>query len=219
MLLPSTAVPARVQLTLAAVLGLIALALGGLLLAGGGGASERATFTVGPSGFAGAVSPPGARAADFRLRDQDGAPVSLGATRGQITVLTFLYTSCEDTCPVAASQIGGALDKLGDAAREVPAIAVSVDPANDTAALARKFLLGRRLNGRMRFALGSRKQLRPVWRSYGVRPQGSDPDATDFEHSARVVVVDRRGRQRVAFPLDQLTPDALAHDVGKLQAE
>lgn len=211
---------ARLQLTLAAALGLVALVLGTTLLAGGGDeAAGRQAFTVGPSGFAGAVSPEGARAPDFALRDQDGAPARLDDGRGKVQVVTFLYTTCEDTCPIAASQVLGALEELGDASDDVPALAISVDPANDTASRARTFLNQRRLTGRMRFALGQESELRPVWRAYGVRPQGADPEAEDFEHSARVVLVDRRGFQRVAFPLSELTPDALAHDLRKLLAE
>jgi len=211
---------ARVQLSLAAALAVVALVLGAALLFG----DERQSatpqpFTVSPSGFAGAVSPPDARAADFRLRDQDGAVATLAAERGRVTVLTFLYTTCEDTCPVAASQILGALEELGPSAKDVGALAVSVDPANDTAARARSFLLARGLTGRMRFVLGGEAQLRPVWRAYGIQPQGPDPDAEDYEHSARVVLVDKRGYQRVAFPIDQLTPPALAHDIRRLQAE
>ncbi|MDQ3631859.1 MAG: SCO family protein [Actinomycetota bacterium] len=211
---------ARIQLALAAALALVAVALGAVLLLGDepGEATPQA-FTVSPAGFAGAVSPPGARAADFRLRDQDGAEATLAAGRGKVTVLTFLYTTCEDTCPVAASQILGALEELGPGADEVEALAISVDPANDTAARAQRFLLARRLTGRMRFALGRESQLRPVWSAYGIQPQGTDPDAEDFEHSARVVLVDKRGFQRVAFPLDQLTPPALAHDLRRLLAE
>jgi protein SCO1/2 len=211
---------ARLQLTLAALLGLVALALGAVLLLGGDdGAAGRRAFTVSPAGFAGAISPPGARAPAFRLRDQDGRTVTLAGGRGKVTVLTFLYTTCEDTCPIAAAQILGALDDLGSGGRDVTALAVSVDPENDTAARARRFLLARRLTGRMDFALGGEAQLRPVWRAYGIRPQGPDPEARDFEHSARVELIDRRGFRRVGFPLSELTPEALAHDIRKLQAE
>lgn len=210
---------ARLQLTLAAALGLVALALGVVLLVGRGGHRDGPAYTVGPSGFAGAVSPQGARAADFHLTDETGRPVSLGADRGRVTVLTFLYTTCQDTCPITASQILGALDDLGPAGRDVPAVAVSVDPANDTPRLARKFLLDRRITGQMHFALGTRAQLAPVWGAYGIQPQGTDKDPTAFEHSARVVLVDKRGFQRVAFPTEELTPEALAHDIRKLEAE
>jgi protein SCO1/2 len=149
---------------------------------------------------------------DFRLRDQDGREVSLRALRGRVVVLTFLYTHCQDTCPVTATTIRGALDDLG---HDVPTLAVSVDPAGDTPASARRFLLQRRLtDDRMRFLLGSRAQLEPVWRAYGVRPQGED-----FDHSAYVLLIDRRGRQRIGFPVDQLTSEGLAHDVRRLERE
>ena len=211
---------ARIQLTLAAALALVALGLGVVLLTGGSSSgSSRVAYTVGPEGFAGAVSPPNLRAPGFRLTSQDGEPVDLAADRGKVTVVTFLYTTCEDTCPIAASQILGALDDLGPAKADVPAIAVSVDPANDTPELARRFLLGRRLTGQMDFALGTRAQLQPVWTAYGIRPQGKDPESPEYEHSARVVLVDKRGLERVAFPLSELTPAALAHDIRKLQAE
>lgn len=225
--------PARIQLTLAAALGLVAVVLGAVLLLGSSSANERPGFTVGADGLAGAQSPPGARALDFRLRDEEGRPFTQRDSRGRVTVLTFLYTTCEDTCPITASQILGALDDLGPAGKDVAATAVSADPDVDDAALARRFLVDRRITGRMRFALGSAKELCPVWRAYGVQPQGDqyrprcprrgapDPGAPveSFEHSARVVVIDKRGYQRSAFPLDQLTSDALANDIRRLQSE
>ncbi len=211
---------ARLKLTLAAALLLVAFALAGVLLLGGDdGAGAQKPFTVGPSGFAGAVSPPGALAPEFHLHDEHGAPLDLAAERGHVTVVTFLYTTCQDTCPIVASQVGGALDRLGDAGKDVAALAISVDPGNDTPALARKFLLDRRMTGRMHFALGDAVQLRPVWRAWGVLPQGQDPNDPDFDHTTRVEVLDRHGFRRVAFPYDQLTPEALAHDIQRLQAE
>jgi protein SCO1/2 len=161
--------------------------------------------------FAGAVRPD-IPPQDFRLRDQDGRTVSLRQFRGRVVVLTFMYTTCRDTCPLTATQIRGALDDLD---RPVPALAVSVDPVNDTPERARQFLFKRGLgHDRMRFLLGRRAQLQPIWRAYGVRPQGSA-----FDHSAVVVLIDRHGRQRIGFPVQQLVPEDLAHDIRRLQAE
>jgi protein SCO1/2 len=165
---------------------------------------------LGTSGFAGSLRP-AVPPQDFTLRDQDGRRVSLSDFRGQVVVLTFMYSTCQDTCPVTATQIRGALDDLG---HDVPALAVSVDPANDTPASARTFLFKRSLTrDRMRFLLGTRAQLAPVWNAYGIQPQGNG-----FEHSAYVLLIDRRGRQRVSFPIDQLTPEGLTHDIRKLEA-
>jgi protein SCO1 len=66
----------------------------------------------------------------------------------------------------------------------------------------------------MRFLLGDERALTPIWRFYGIEPQG---DA--FDHSARVLLIDRSGRQRITFPVGQLTPEALAHDIARLEAE
>jgi len=202
--------PTRLHLALATVLACTFAALCGALLASrgdeGGGALASAP------GFRGALAPEGVPPMDFRLRDQDGRPASLADYRGEVVALTFLYTTCEDTCPIAADQIRGAFDRLG---HDIPALAVSVDPANDDADQARKFLLKRRLtNGRMRFLLGDERALTPIWRFYGIEPQG---DA--FDHSARVLLIDRSGRQRITFPVGQLTPEALAHDIARLEAE
>src|SRR3954449_1141759 len=103
--------------------------------------------------FEGALSPPGIPVRDFELADQDGRRVSLRDLHGRVVVLTFLYTTCRDTCPIAAEQIENAMDRLG---HDVPVLAVSVDPAHDTPALAKRFLVARRLVGRMRFLLGPR---------------------------------------------------------------
>jgi hypothetical protein len=34
-----------------------------------------------------------------------------------------------------------------------------------------------------------------------------------------VLLIDRHGRQRIGFPVQQLTPEGLAHDIRRLQAE
>ncbi len=147
----------------------------------------------------------GAPAPAFRLRDQDGRETSLAAFRGRPVILTFMYSTCEDTCPATARQIAQGLDDLGE---DVPTVIVSVDPKNDTQATAQQFLNKMRLRGRAQFVLGTRAQLAPVWKSYAVLPQGEG-----FEHSAVVLVLDARGRQRVTFPADKLTAKDLAHDV------
>ena len=160
------------------------------------------------TGWEGAVRPPGARMPDFELTTQDGESVTTGGLRGRPVVVTFVYSTCEDTCPAQVQSIRGALDDLG---REVPVVGVSVDPANDTPARARAFLLEQSMTGRMEFLLGTREQLEPVWEGFGIAPQRNGR-----EHSAYTVVVDGEGRQRIGFPASQLTPSRLAHDLARL---
>jgi protein SCO1/2 len=160
--------------------------------------------------FAGAALPPGVRAPDFALRDQDGKLVTAASLRGGPVVVTFLYTHCKDTCPITAQQVKGALDDLR---RPVPAVAISVDPPNDTRASAQRFLEKVGIGGRMRFLLGSRRELRRVWSGFAIRPQRQHE-----EHQARLVLLDGHGVQRVGFPISQATPERIAHDLRLLGA-
>lgn len=199
-----TALPVRARLTLMLVASLVlAGALAVVLLAG---PSERSSG----SSFEGALSPPEIPPRDFALRDQDGRTVSLKDFRGRPVVLTFMYSTCRDTCPLTADQIRTALDDVGT---DVPTLAVSVDPANDTPLNARRFLRQRSMTSRMQFLLGDRAQLAPIWDAYGIQPQG-----TGFEHSAYVLLIDAKGVQRVGWPVAKLTPEGLAHDLRLLGA-
>lgn len=207
-------VPARVRLSLMVV---GSLALTAIVLAVVLSRTQARDTPVGKDGWAGAISP-AIPAQDFSLRDQDGRRATLSQYRGQNVILTFLYSTCQDTCPVTASTIRAALDDLGT---DVPALAVSVDPANDTPLNAKRFLLKRSINGRMRFLLGTQAQLAPVWKEYGVLPQRPGKPTADpaFAHSARIVLIDRQGRQCVAFPIEQATAEGIAHDLRRLQTE
>jgi protein SCO1 len=200
-------VPARVRLALIVFATLSILGASGVILF----AKPEPATRVSADGFAGAVSPSDIAVRDFSLRDQDGKPASLREYRGRVVVLTFMYSTCQDTCPVTAQTIRGALDQVG---HDVPVLAVSVDPANDTRDSAERFLVKQSMSaGRMRFLLGTRAQLQPIWKAYGIQPQGKG-----FEHTAYVAVLDQTGRQRVAFTIDHLTDRDLAHDIGKLEA-
>jgi protein SCO1/2 len=184
--------------------------LGAVVLAAPDGDGDDEPITGG-SRFEGAVMPKGVPAPDFTLENQDGERISMRDFRGRPVVVTFLYTSCEDTCPLQAQSIRGALDQLGE---DVPALAIAVDPPNDTPERARAFLLEQRAIGRIDFVLGSRAELRPVWNDFFIRPQ-----TVSQEHNARVTLVDKRGFQRVGYPGYEATPERLAHDLRLLQAE
>jgi protein SCO1 len=197
--------PARLRLALF-VAGLLALAaIAGVLLFAVG---ER---TVPRAAFAGATRPPDMPRADFAVRDEQGKPLRLAQMRGKPVVVTFLYTTCRETCPLTAQQIRVALDDLG---HDVPVVAVSVDPANDTPRRAQAFLLKQGLQGRMRWALGSAEELERLWKAYGIQPQSEDA-----EHTASTILLDKHGVQRVGFAASVLTPNGLAHDIAKLERE
>ena len=182
-------------------------ALGAVVLAAGGEEDDSTS----PNTFEGSLMPKGVRAPDFRLQNQDGETISMRSLRGRPVVVTFLYTTCEDSCPIQAQTVRGALDQLG---HDVPALAIAVDPPRDTPGRAQAFLAKQRATGRIDFVLGSRAELRPLWKGYAIRPQ-----AVSEEHMARITLVDSRGFQRIGYPGAEATPERLAHDLRLLERE
>jgi protein SCO1 len=184
--------------------------LGAIVLAAPGD-DDNDSVASGSSRFEGAVMPRNLKAPDFTLTNQDGDAISMRDFRGRPVIVTFLYTTCEDTCPLQAQTIRGALDELGE---DVPAIAVAVDPPRDTPERARAFLSEQRALGRLDFVLGSRAELKRVWDGFYVRPQ-----SVTQEHNARFTLVDKKGFQRVGYPGFEATSERIAHDIRLLQAE
>ena len=177
------------------------------------------------TGFDGALLPQGVSTPDFTLTDQSGRRVSLGQYRGRVAILTFLSTTCHPTCPLIAQQIRGALDELSahpapaqpTPANPVPVLIVSADPAADTPAAVRRFLGEASLNGRVEYLTGTAAELRTVWRAYDIVP--SQLGDAESPHGAAVLLIDRAGRKRDLFQVEQLTPEGLAHDIRKLEGE
>jgi protein SCO1/2 len=200
----------RPRLIALAAVALAALAVALVLLLAQPSGHPREAPPLGSGGFAGAALP-GMPAANFVLSDQSGRRVSPAALRGQVTVLAFVSSTCGPACTLIAQQIRGALDELG---RAVPVLLVSVDPAGDTPARVQRFLAQVSLTGRVHYLTGTPAELRPVWRAYAIEPLSSGRSA--YERSAVVVLLDRSGRERVLFGPEQLTPEALAHDIRKL---
>jgi protein SCO1/2 len=205
----------RRHIALLFLVGALALALA---VVGIRGVSQTGTTTAKPivthgssSPFEGALLPPGVRAPNFSLRDQDGRRVTMSEYRGKPVVVTFLYSHCKTECPVQAQQIKGALDDLG---HDVPALAISVDPARDKPRSVDHFNAEQGVTGRLRWVLGREGQLRRLWKGFAILPQ-----TPEQEHLARIVLIDRHGIQRVGFPASQTTPERLAHDLRALERE
>lgn len=187
---------------------LCVFALAATVLAATGGDGDDALSR--DSSFQGAIMPAGVRAPDFSLQNQEGETVSMRELRGKPVIVTFLYTNCEDTCPAQAQIVKGALADLG---HEVPALAIAVDPPDDTPQSARAFLAKQRVAG-LDFVLGSEAQLRKLWKGFAIRPQ-----TITKEHQARMTLVDKGGLQRIGYPGSEATPERIAHDVRLLERE
>ena len=82
------------------------------------------------------------RLPDFQLVDASGRAFSRERLRGSVWVADFIYTRCEDTCPLQTAEMRR-LQKAFSGERDFRQLSITTDPAHDTGALlaayARKF--------------------------------------------------------------------------------
>ena len=169
------------------------------------------------TGYDGQLVEPQKPAPSFgNLRNYLGEPVSLAGYRGKAVFVTFLYTHCPDVCPLITAQLHNVLGQLGpDRSRQMQIIAVSVDPKGDTHEAVAKFLKVHGMTGRMKYLIGSAKQLNPVWQAWNVAstPEPSNPEFV--AHSALVYGIDAGGKLTTIYP-ENFQPSQIVHDLPKL---
>jgi protein SCO1 len=173
------------------------------------GAAAPAGVSGPPKTFGARIENP-ERLPDFALRDQNGKLVRLGAERGKLVLLTFLYVECRDVCPLVAGNINTALKRLGPARKNVRVLAVSVDPVGDKRKAVRRFVRSHRLLPEFHYLIGSAALLGPIWEAYGVTSIRNAKD--DVDHTLYTLLVDRGGKGRVIYDATAL-PGEVAHDL------
>ena len=174
-------------------------------------APARVALSQGP--YRGSEPPAGIQVPDVALRDHTGAVLRMRAFRGKALAVTFLDTQCTEACPVIAAHIAQALERLPAAERRrVAAIAITVDPREDTPRSVRRFLHRQGAVEELHYAIGSLRELRPVWRAFKVLPSVESGD--DDIHSAPVRIFDPRGRWVATLHAGaDLTAANLTHDL------
>jgi protein SCO1 len=189
------------------------------LFAIGGSSGGKARSEALAANFdAAAVLAPATQAPALQLRNYLGQPVNIASYRGKAVLVTFLYTSCPDICPLITSNLRVALNMMGPAkASKVQIIAVSVDPRGDTPKAVAAFLARHGMTGRMQYLIGSAKELARVWKAWGV---GSERDAQQpqfVNHTGLVYGVTGKGL-RLTLYASSFQPSEIVHDVPLLVA-
>jgi protein SCO1/2 len=149
----------------------------------------------------------------FVLVDQNGVTRRDTDFKGKIVLVYFGYTYCPDTCPTTLAAISNALDILGDKAKNVQPLFISVDPARDSPEQLKAY--SGNFSPAMIYLTGTDAQLAPVEHEYQVYvakvpQQGSDDYLID--HSALIYVMGRDGRYLAAIPAG-MPPKSIAASI------
>ncbi|HYC90769.1 MAG TPA: SCO family protein [Thermoanaerobaculia bacterium] len=157
------------------------------------------------------------RIADVPVVDQNGASKRFysGLVKDRIVAINFIFTSCTTICPTLGATFAGVQSRLGDSAKDVSLISVTLDPITDTPA--RLAAWSKRMGGKEGWTLvtGEPSEIDELLKSIGA----FTPDKND--HGPLLVIGDdRTGRwQRMnGFTAPAKIADAL-QALGKQRAE
>jgi protein SCO1 len=159
------------------------------------------------------------RAPEFTLTSQDDARVGLRDFRGKVVALTFIYTSCPDTCPLLTAKMVQVQDELGPAfGPKIAFISISVDPERDTPEVLKQYaqIFSVKLAG-WAFLTGSPSAIRDVTRRYGVFVAKAADGSVD--HTALTSLIDRRGCLRLQYLGVRFDPEEFRRDLLSLLDE
>jgi protein SCO1/2 len=148
----------------------------------------------------------------LRLTATDGKPLTLERFRGKVVLVAFGFSNCGEVCPITLATLAGARRKLGDAARDVQVVYVTVDPERDDAAQMRKFLGA--FDPTFLGGVGTRAEIDAAQASWGISSAKKvNPDGSYLiGHSSSIYLVDRAGGLRAVMPYGHPADD-FVHDL------
>ena len=193
---------------------LILLLFGALLCAF---ASLRELFAAEPPRLA-VIRP----APDFALTTQDGKSLKMTDLKGQVCLVSFVFTTCNGTCPATTHRMGQVQAALKDAGLakdgRVRLLSITLDPARDTPAVLRKYMeLYDADPANWTFLAGDKKRVNKVIADWGM---WAKPAANgQLDHPSRVFLVDRKGRIREIYNLSFFKAAWVLDDVRLLLKE
>jgi protein SCO1/2 len=158
---------------------------------------------------AGTFDPP-RDAPDFTLRGSGGADLHLASYRGKVVILAFGFTSCPVICPTTLATLAAAHKALGDDAKDVQVVYVTVDPERDTVEKLKPFLAA--FDPSFVGATGTEEELAAVRKEYGVDAKKvAAGDSYAYVHSSYTYFVDKAGKLVALMPYGH-TADDYVHD-------
>ncbi|MFB6285309.1 MAG: SCO family protein, partial [Candidatus Bipolaricaulia bacterium] len=156
--------------------------------------------------------------ADLTLTSQAGKTLRVGDYRGQVLVLTFIYTRCPlpTYCIRMSKQFAALQPKLRNQyGQEVQLLSISFDPAYDTPKVLREY--ASRYTDRLdnwTFATGDTTQIQRATQLFGVFTQKKDSD--EITHNLTTALIGPKGKVRRLWRGNDWRPEDILQAVGRL---
>jgi protein SCO1/2 len=153
----------------------------------------------------------------FTLTDQTGKRVTDKDFAGKPMLVYFGFTNCPDVCPAGLQVIAAALDRLGDKAKSVTTIFITVDPERDTPEMLGKFVAS--FHPGIVGLSGSPEDIAVVTKAYRVyakkAPDAERPGEYNVDHSSFMYLMNANGEFVKHFP-HSVDAQQLADEMAKV---
>ena len=154
---------------------------------------------------------------EFSLTERSGKTIGLEQLRGTIWIADFIYTECQDTCPLQSAEMARLQDELS--AQKVKLLSFSVNPDKDTPSVLSQYAdRFRASSDRWLFLTGGQEEIKNLVQNgfrLSVATASTDPGV--ILHSPRFVLIDRQAQIRGYYDSrDNEALQRLRRDVGIL---
>ncbi|NIW43482.1 MAG: redoxin domain-containing protein [Gammaproteobacteria bacterium] len=142
---------------------------------------------------------------EFKLTNHKEEEVSLSDFEDKVIILTSIYASCANTCPLILEQAKQSLDSLSTAERdEVVLIAITMQPKIDTPELLNQLAEYRKLNQyNTQLLTGEIDEVNEVLDKLKVSRYKMG-DSSQIDHANIFMVIDRKGKIAYRFSLGDI---------------
>jgi protein SCO1 len=161
-------------------------------------------------------------ASDFTLTTQAGDQLSLTDLRGKVLLVSFIFTTCNGTCPATTHRMSQVQEELKTRGltkdEQVRLLSITLDPARDTPEVLRGYMRLYDVDPKnWTFLTGAPNRVAKIITAWGM---WAKPTANgQLDHPSRTFLVDRQGRIREIYNLSFLKPKWVADDVELLLRE
>jgi protein SCO1 len=156
---------------------------------------------------------------NFTLVDQEGKLFHFAGSRGKVVLVTFIFTTCPDVCPLLTAKFAAIRRALAEKKTDdYLLLSITTDPERDSAKVLKEYAGRFKADFRnWAFLTGRRQDLARVWKIFGVNVTRTE--AGDVNHTSLTTLIDRQGNRRVNYYGEKWHEKDVLKDIQRLRAQ
>jgi len=156
----------------------------------------------------------------FTFTNQENKPVSLKDFAGQVVLLTGVYATCGNTCPMIMGQAKRAVARLSEEEQSrFQFVGITLDPERDTPEILAAMAAGQQVTTPLfHLVTGASQQVNDVLDHLNIARR-RDPETGIIDHTNLFILLDKKGKIAYRFSLGERQEEWLVKAMKLLLAE